>query len=819
MKDDISGPPPDPLSERQIEILRRVAEGLSDREIAQELFVSLNTIKWHNKQIYRKLGVDNRTQAVVQAKDLGLLKIEPDLAAHKHNLPAQATLLFGREREMAQVGQLLTDARLMTLTGPGGIGKTRLALEVAARQIDAFRDGVYFVSLAPLSSTEAIVQTVVETLGQSFLTSGDLKAHLLHYLRNKEMLLVMDNFEHLLDGALLLGEMVESAPDVRILVTSREKLKLRIETVFVTPGLSFPSIEVSEADELEYSSVKLFSERAQQLRPDFVPAVDDVFHIARICRMVQGMPLAVELAAAWVDTLSCVEIATEIARNLDVLATELRDVPPRQRSIRAVFDHSWNLTPAVERDVFLKLSVFRGGFTREAADLVAGASLPVLASLVDKSLLTWELGTRRYEVHELLRQYAQERLDQRPEASVSAQEAHAAYYADFMHERWEYLRDSRQIVALDEIVADLENVRRAWRYRVNQANAAQMGMFIHGFRTVYFVRGWMHAGEEVGRQAVEALREAASDDEEAEVVLAMALAYQAKFMAWLGLSGQGYDLVKESVEILERLNQPAELANALDSLHLVAYYLARYDEEEEAGRKIFEIATELDDEWLLAYSLILMGMIAFRQEDYGEARRLTETSLAGLEELGDAISSTFAQLVLGHVFFALGDYAQANGYFRRCLSMSIEMGFRWAIVNATQYLGRVALSRGEIVEARAYFLRSLKIAEEIGLGREIAYLLYNLAMVRVAEDRSERAVELLALLLRHPASQHGRLDGGRIRDSVQDLHGRLDGGRIRDSVQDLLVTLEAELSPETYAAAWERGQALDIEQVVNEFVN
>jgi predicted ATPase/DNA-binding CsgD family transcriptional regulator len=646
MKDDISGLPLDPLSERQIEILRRVAEGLSDREIAQELFLSLNTIKWHNKQIYRKLGVGNRTQAVVQAKELGLLEIEPDLAGHKHNLPAQATLFLGREDEMAQVENLLTDTRLVTLTGPGGIGKTRLALEVAARQIDAFRDGVYFVALAPISSTEAIAQAVVEALGQSFLTSGDLKAHLLHYLRNKQMLLVMDNFEHLVDGAALLAEIVESAPDVRVLVTSREKLKLRIETVFVTPGLSYPSIEMSVAGELEYSSVKLFLERARQLRPDFAPTVDDVFHIAHICQTVQGMPLAVELAAAWVDTLSCTEIATEIDRNLDLLAAELRDVPRRQRSIRAVqrsiravFDHSWNLTPAAQRDVFLKLSVFRGGFTREAAEWVAGASLPVLASLVDKSLLTWDLDTKRYVVHELLQQYAQERLEQRPEASLSAQEAHAAYYTDFMHERSTYLRDSRQKVALDEIVADLENVRGAWRYRVNQANAAQMRMFIHGFRRVYYVRGWMHAGEEVSREAVEALRDVAPDDEEAEVVTAMALVHQAMFMAFVGFSEQGYELVKQSVDTLERLNQPAELAMALDILRLTAHWLARYDEAEEAGRKMFKIATELNDKWLLAYSLRLMGMIAFTQQDYVEARRLTESSLRGLEELGDAISS------------------------------------------------------------------------------------------------------------------------------------------------------------------------------------
>jgi tetratricopeptide (TPR) repeat protein len=353
-------------------------------------------------------------------------------------------------------------------------------------------------------------------------------------------------------------------------------------------------------------------------------------------------------------------------------------------------------------------------------------------------------------------------------------------------------------VALDEIVADLENVRGAWRYRVNQADAAQMRMFIHGFWAVYFVRGWLHAGEEVYRQAVEALRDAAADDEEAEVVWAIALARQASFIDRLRLSEQAYDLVKESVDTLERLNQPAELARALDTLRVIAYFQARYDEEEEAGRKIFKIATEIDDKWLLAVSLIQPGMSAFRQQDYGEARRHMEASLEEFEALGDAIYSSFPLLGLGNVSFALGEYTQANEYYLRCLKTAKELGFGWAIVNATRYLGRVALSMGETVEARAYILQSLRLAEEIGYSRYTTYLLYYFARVRVAEDSSERAVELLALVLQQPASRQGRVEGGRIRDSVQDL----------------LATLEAELSPEIYAAAWERGRTLELEEAV-----
>lgn len=793
----------EPLNEREIEILGAIADGLSNREIAHELYLSVDTIKWYNKGIFQKLDVNSRTQAAARARELGLLEDDPGVNAPQHNLPAQVTRLVGREREIEQVERLLSDSRLVTLTGPGGVGKTRLALAVAAQQTDSFRDGVFFVSLAPLSSPRSIVQAVVEAMGQSFLTSGDLKSHLLYYLRNKKMLLLMDNFEHLLSGISVLREIVEAAPGVRILATSREKLKLHGEMIFVTQGLSYPSIKPLEAGDIEYSSIQLFLERARQLRPDFEPTEDDVSHITHICQMVQGLPLAVELAAAWFDTLSCAEIAAEIDRSLDVLAADLRDVPPRQQSIRAVFDYSWMLTPEAERDVFLKLSIFRGGFTRKAAERVADATLPELASLVGKSLLRWEPDTKRYQMHELLQQYTRERLEQRPEVIGLVYRTHAAYYADFMHDRSVFLRDSRQIEALEDIEAELGNIRGAWRYWVDQANASQMGKFLTAFYTAYFVRGWLHAGEEVNRQAVEALQDAALADEEAAVVRAVALAYRAFFLAPLGQAEQGYDLAKESVAILEGLSRPVDLAIAWINLRWVAYYLARRGEEEEAERRIYQIARDLDDRSLLAYSLFLTGMNAYRQQEYEEARRFGKASLEWLEESGDRIRSALPLLLLGHVSFALGEDAQAGEYYQRCLNTATELGFRWAAVNATKYLGQVALSQGEIGKARAHTLQGLRVAEQIGLEREILNLLYDLARVRVAEGEPERAVEFLGLVLGHPAS----------------YEGRMGGGRIRDSVQALLADLETEFPPQDYAIALERGNSRNVDEVVDEILS
>jgi tetratricopeptide (TPR) repeat protein len=420
-----------------------------------------------------------------------------------------------------------------------------------------------------------------------------------------------------------------------------------------------------------------------------------------------------------------------------------------------------------------------------------------LAGLVNQSFLRHDPISGRFEIHELLRQYAQERLEEEPEASISAHDAHAAYYADFMERRWQYLRDHRQRVALAEIDADIENVRTAWRYRLDQRDVVQMRMFVNSFWLVYYIRGWNYAAVELFGEAAEALH--GRRGEEAEALRALALAHQGYFLAWLGLSEQGYELANEGVIVFERLGLPEELALALVSLTLNIYFLDR-PEWEEAAHKFLRVATEIDEKWLLAYSLYSVSLVALRRQDYAEARRLSESGLKIGEEIDSLFGSALPLLVLGHVAFALGEYTVAKAYYLRCLSTAEEIGFRWVIQVSIKYLGHVAFSMDEIAEAKVYYLRSLRIAEEIGLGRDMVALLYELARVWAAEGQLEQAAELLALVLQHPASDQSRI--------------ALETGLIRDSAQDLLATLEAELSPEAYAAALERGQALELDEVV-----
>ncbi|MGD8398745.1 MAG: BTAD domain-containing putative transcriptional regulator, partial [Anaerolineae bacterium] len=355
-----------------------------------------------------------------------------------HNLTRQTTPFVGRQAELAQIARYLhqPECHLLTLIGPGGIGKTRLALQAAGQALDAFADGVYFVRLAGISSSEFLVPTIGEAIGHALSGQADPKQQLLKYLQQREMLLVLDNFEHLLSatgmndgGRELVLEMVGTAPKLKLLVTSRERLNLKAEWLLTLEGLAYPPEETDLGEET-FEAVELFVQRAQRVRPGFsLPA--EWPEVVRICRLLDGMPLGIELAATWVSMMPSAEIARELARGLDLLVTDLHDVPARHRSMEAIFDHSWGLLSEPERAVFKSLSVFRGGFDRQAAEQVAGASLSTLAALVDKSLLR-VVSPGRYDMLEPLKQYAEGKLAETPAENEAVQNRHCDYYASFL---------------------------------------------------------------------------------------------------------------------------------------------------------------------------------------------------------------------------------------------------------------------------------------------------------------------------------------------------------------------------------------------------
>jgi predicted ATPase/class 3 adenylate cyclase len=422
------------------------------------------------------------------------------LEAGMKNLPLPRTSFVGRESELEAIDRLLEDpgCRLLTLVGPGGAGKTRLALEAAARRVDRYPHGVHFVPLVSVASPDFLAPALAESI--QFAVDGahsslSAQEQLLDYLSERSTLLVLDNFEHLVEGSGLLNEVIERTPHVELLTTSRERLNLQSEWVVDVDGLGLAGNGNGSA-----SAVRLFVERATQVVPDF--ALDDAGYsqALRICRLVDGMPLGIELAASWASVLSCAEIADEIERSIDFLATSMRDVPERHRSLRAAIDQSWRLLTDEQRRAFSRLSVFRGSFDRGAAVAVTGADLRLLSELVAKSLLRRpDFG--RFELHELLRQYAAEQLRLSRAEEAYARERHARHYTAMLLERQAALMGPELAVARDELRGELDNLRAAAEWTLVEEDEHPALEVLEAFYVFLWMHSWFDGAETLERLA------------------------------------------------------------------------------------------------------------------------------------------------------------------------------------------------------------------------------------------------------------------------------------------------------------------------------
>jgi predicted ATPase/DNA-binding XRE family transcriptional regulator/uncharacterized protein HemY len=652
-------------------------------------------------------------------------------SAPRHDLPIPPTPLVGREMELAALGRLLLDpqCRLLTLIGPGGIGKTRLAIEAGSRQHDLYRDGVRFVPLASLSASELMVPAIADALGLAFQGQIKPRVQLLNYLRDRQMLLVLDNVEHLLDGVELFAEILECAPKINLLITSRERLNLHGEWTFEVQGLPVPPLDQTE-QAAEYSAVALFVQSARRAQAGFELSAEEQSSAARICQLVEGMPLGIELAAAWVGLLSCQEVAREIESNIDFLAVTMRDVPERHRSLKATFDHSWRLLSDAERDVLSRLSIFHGGFDRAAAEQVAGATLPLLSSLVAKSLVR-RAQEGRYDLHEVIRQYALARLAEGEARRVETCDHHSEYYLNLAAEYERKLKSASQQAAMRDMTVELDNMRAAWDWGIKRGQFESIGRTVRSFGWYFEVAGLIYDGIDQLGLLVQALH-GTPRDAQMDRVLGSALVQQGLLCFRSGQFDLAQERYRDAIALLRSVNEQALLADALifsgTLTHLNGDYL-------EAKRLIGEglaYAQATNDSWFAAYGIYNLGHVDSLMGEYQMGYEQMQAGLKLWRELGDPHSISLGLNFLVETQIALGRHEEATAAMRESIALSERTRNRWGLGTAYRYLGLATMAAGQYAEAQGHLQKSLEIFGGYFKGWDIAKTLIYLGEVALA---------------------------------------------------------------------------------------
>lgn len=727
---------------------------------------------WHemaHRQLMRALALDGQRNAALLQYDVCRRALADELGAEPEpetialwarirdgtlapggasNLAAPLTPFIGRETELEQIAGWLNQpaCRLITLVGTSGIGKTRLALAAAAQHEALFPDGVCFAPMPATESPDAHDIALAEALQLPLAANGSTpKAQLLGYLRTKELLLVLDDLRAAPAAANWTVDLLHRAPKLRILATAPHRLNVRGECLLRVAGLTFPAAsapaECGSAPNPCCSAIELFVQSACRVQPDFSLTADELPHVARICQLVEGMPLAIELAATWTPALTCADIAAEIARDPGFLTTSLQDVPERHRSLRAVFDYSWGLLSVTEQIALGRLSVFLRGFDRASAGAVAGATLPILASLTDKALLHREkcrpigggaddspLASQSrdgeagcFSLHELVRQYAARRLAELPGEPAATQGRHSSYFLAFLADHQAALIGAGQLEALAEIAQQSENVRAAWDWAAAHGRWTELETTLPGMFLFCYMRSWFPEGMTAFGRLADALADRI--DARLDALYGSALASQGWFAFLTGHAEQAQALFERGLAHLRAANAGPALA------FILAYHAA----------------------------------MALHQGDVAAARAAATESLARHEANGDRYGMAIACDILGKAAHQVGDYDEARRQCQRSLEIARTLGNRWSMAFPLELLGRISLAQANCRVAGELFAESLAIRREMHDRRGCGLTLNLLGDVRLAcgaDAEAERcyreALGIFQALGYQPGSEHAR---------------------------------------------------------------
>ena len=532
----------------------------------------------------------------------------------KHNLPTQPTPFIGRQAEVIAVKDLLMrdpgDVRLITLTGPGGTGKTRLALQTASELADRFKDGVHFVDLAPIREPEDVPAAIARTVGLKESSDRSLIDEIKSQLQARTMLLLLDNFEQVTSAAPMMGELLQGCPHLKLLVTSREALHLRGEYIHPVPPLGLPGADLKgqTIEQLtQYEAVRLFIDRILAVKPDFEVTNENAPAVAEICFRLDGLPLAIELAAARIRLFSPQALLERVGSRLSLLRGGARDLPLRQQTLRDTIDWSYELLDTDERRLFGLLSIFASCTFEEAEAVAARINqldamrmdiLDGLASLVDKSLIrhvNQGAGEPRLIMLETIREYASERLEQDAEFSAAAHRAHAAYFADFTQRQWKRLTGEGRETALKEMESEIENVQTAWRYWVEARDLEQLTKFVNSLWLLYDARGWYHDTVNLANDLLNVLASTPSTPERAQEEIMLQMSLARALMVTKGYTEEAERAYTRALELCDSAGEIPQLFPILRGLASFYILLTEHEKSIQMGERILQLAEQLDD--------------------------------------------------------------------------------------------------------------------------------------------------------------------------------------------------------------------------------
>jgi len=642
-----------------------------------------------------------------------------DLTASVSRLPAPTTPFVGRARELAALTDLLADddCRLITITGLGGVGKSRLALEAAAR----YPHGAVYAGLNDLESADRLPTALAQALGVPLLGAADPPAALRAFLREKRLLLLLDGFEQLPDAGPLLAELLAAAPGLKLLVTSRRRLGLQGEWVYDLGGL-----EAADA-------ARLFVQTARRLRLGFQVGAGEEEHLARICRLVDGLPLALEMAAAWVRILSLEQIAAEIAAHLDFLNASLGDRPARHRSIRAVLDHAWQRLSPKEQRVLAYLSVFRGDFRRREAEQAAGATPATLIALVDRSLLQ-RLPSGRYRLHELVRHYAAERLAETPDEEARARDRHCRAYAAPLARYEQALAEGNPAAILDWLTAEKENVRAAWHWAAARRDSETLAAMLPALTDAHHLTADFREGEALFAQALAALEGEAAD----LGLLPWRLRNRrAAFAVYLGRFDAAQAELERCLAVFARHGIRQETAHCRFFLGEIARFRGEHGQARAWYAQSLADYRAGEDAAAVGFCLNGLGLVAVALGDPEGGRAYLQQSLDTFGRIGHEMGQAIAGANLADLLIHLGEGEAAREVLAASAALFQKLDHRWGQAACLRHQGDLARQAGHLAEAKGYYREGLRLLREIGQRQAETTLLIRLG--RLCAEGGEEA--------------------------------------------------------------------------------